>query len=131
MYEEQSSDDDEDATPAEELELAEQMEKGFEVAQSKEEKMMGKNLGLAKYVRVGLAEAVRRLPLPIERANKKKEDDDGAHYSQEEQREREAQKEKERAEAMREENRAKGSSSVKRNGQPKAKGGSPSWADDL
>ena len=131
MYEEQSSDDDEDVTPAEELELVEQMEKGFEVAQSKEEKMMGKNLGLAKYVRVGLAEAVRRLPLPTERANKKKEDDDGAHYSQEEQREREAQKEKERAEAMREENRAKGSSSVKRNGQPKAKGGSPSGADDL
>ena len=131
VYEEQSSDDDENATPAEDLELAEEMEKGFEVAQSKEEKMMGKNLGLAKYVRVGLAEAVRRLPLPIEGANKKKEDDDVAHYSQEEQREREAQKEKERAEAMREENRAKGSSSVKRNGQPKAKGGSPSGADDL
>ena len=82
-------------------------------------------------MRVGLAEAVRRLPLPTEQINKKKEDDDGAHYSLEEQKEREAQKEKERAEAMREENRAKGSSSEKRSGQPKAKGGSPGGADDL
>ena len=92
---------------------------------------MGKHKELAKYVRVGLAEAVRRLPLPTEKINKKKEDDDGAHYSLEEQKEREAQKEKERAEAMREEKRAKGGSSEKRSGQPKAKGGSPGWADDL
>ena len=65
------------------------------------------------------------------RRGEKKEDDDRAHYSLEEQKEREAQKEKERAEAMREEKRAKGGSSEKRSGQPKAKGGSPRGADDL
>ena len=129
VYEDQPSDDED--TPAEELELAEQMEKGLEMAQSKEARMMRKNMEFAKHVRVGLAAAVRRLPLPAEKVNKKKEDDDGAHYSQEEKREREAQKEKERAEAMREEKRAKGSSSEKRSGQPKAKGGSPRGADDL
>ena len=48
-----------------------------------------------------------------------------------EKREREAQEEKERAEARREDSRVKGSSSQKRSGQQKAKGGSPGWADDL
>ena len=126
VYEEQPSEDD---IPEEDLELAEQIEQGLIMAQDKEERVMRKNKELAKYVTIGLEEAVRRFPL--EKTNNKVEDEDGAHYSLEEKREREAQEEKERAEARREDSRVKGSSSQKRSGQQKAKGGSPGWADDL
>ena len=127
-YEEQPSDDEpptDDEPQEEELELAKQIEHDLMLAQDKEERLIQKRKKTAR----GLAMALSKLP--IKKVNTQMADEDGAQYSWEEQREREAQKEKERAEANREATRAKANTSQNMDGHKKAEGGSPGGADDL
>ena len=114
----------------EQTHMREQNKKGKKIRREKE---------VAKYVTVGLAEAIRKLPLG-KQSKQVAEEEDG-QYSKEEMREREAQEEKVREQVRREEGWTKGnqthakdgqgSSSRTGDGHKKEEEDSPDRADDL
>ena len=119
--------------------IVEDIEQTHMREQDKKGKRIRREKEVAKYVTVGLAEAIRKLPLG-KQSKQVAEEEDG-QYSKEEMKEREAQAEKVREQVRREEGWTKGNQTQAKDGQrsssrtgdghKKEEGDSPNLADNL